>query len=681
MSERKEGLKDFAALPEALDVAQARAVKGVKEARKKREGKKSAVAKRGGKSKKKSMEEDEMASVISASEAETTPQDIEDDGPVAMDGPEYERLKKAAAALDEVESRLIAQKAEDRRHREIADKDIAELNAELEKREEEEAAKPKADIAPVIEVINQEPTSYPDGYVASVEPEAQRNAKDEMIARWETEGNKIFTRPESERGAKRKETNDMPKVEETVPVTPEPETDLRHEFILGKNNSNRGGEQNGWTREIINGQVVETRKLRGGYERKYGPKPQLNTSGSTAEEKVAPADKLKEQQEGDVTVYDLSPEQEIALRQAFNTPGFIEFMALNPDENFDMDDSAKVLAVYEAFKVKEKVTATIKTVTLEHLKGTFDIDTLEALSAVDADMAVRSFKNPASMVEMAKTVAEFTSAPAEIADMEQKLAEAKSALPQGKAVSIEDFKEIKGTLEAARATIGLFGIRKPTWSALFGAGKVAREWAASRSIKLSRKSLEASLTELKKNYDKSEALRKLEVLSTARLQLLEKTKSGLLHNALDLDKVRKELQKKVEAKIKEMTKESAGFSMTESAQDVLEKLMAEKNLAGEEYFKDVSNTQKLIDSAIEEGLFKEVKKVFDLDLKNETSPFTKIERDIKAYLEKNKLGSKKGPEVKAMVRNSLIKLMKKPGTTAAVKVKVKAFLSVNRSII
>ncbi|MEI6528360.1 MAG: hypothetical protein WCO10_01665 [bacterium] len=431
----------------------------------------------------------------------------------------------------------------------------------------------------------------------------------------------------------------------------------------------------------------------------------------------------------------LDEDKIIALKTAFETSGFLEFLAQNPNEAMDIENpnnAETVLKIHDAYVIKGEVSAGLKSVATEVLSGMIGVDDPEMVASLDVYLNSQAYENPEKLADYKSKLDTANTQQAEIASLEKQLAERTAELPLEKITTAEEadlaiintpidagffgpagrkilhqFAETGKMLEVTGpdsqqntgwqnlyrgVTIGtkLFFVDLPY--SLYQLTRInsdennqLREEARLKIEKItnerySRKSVGKFLEKMAEQKEKSAEITRLNKEingSTAAYGVYKRVIGSELIRQGD---IAKDAGRRIKGTIgKILTEKNFDFSKTEKAQDLLMKVQDAMDNNEDLAFlspEEITELQEVIDKKAQEIVLSQIKKIFDAN-KKANSPFSKIETSLKGILDRNKIGSQEGDNIRKIMKESLVKVAesyKDPVVTT----KIKAFILVNK---
>jgi hypothetical protein len=350
------------------------------------------------------------------------------------------------------------------------------------------------------------------------------------------------------------------------------------------------------------------------------------------------------------------------MREAFDTPGFIEFIAKYKDAK-EADMSPETLRErFEVFQVKNEITKQYWEIANDEIAGEnglkLDANDRAEMNKVLEEMAI---ENPNELYQIRDEVKEYQETPAKIEAAQQELATL--AVTSGFNQKIEAANTVENNLNSASKGLGFFGGTKMwagvTWAALSrtpnestgvrGAQKllakqgvpITVEGIANRRAELVNETLQ-----IQREFGELQT-KKTEALHDLQEQLIEIRKSLFAHAGLR-EYMQEAIGKKLKEQIAAMSLKN-GLSGFDTATDTLK----DKRVGSEtglEYITE-ENTE-----AVQKGLDQQAEKYIsdfiNTNLKNikfGTKAFTNFENTLNKVITAERAGSKNQEETREFI--------------------------------
>lgn len=429
----------------------------------------------------------------------------------------------------------------------------------------------------------------------------------------------------------------------------------------------------------------------------------------------------------------LNDEQIAKVKSAFDTPGFLEFLAENPDRKFDIentDNTEKILKMHEAFLVKEQVSQGLKRVIIEGLNDVVGVGDSESVSCLDDYLTAKNYEDPEVLMRYQFELSLLDFGELEISRLQEKIKTETANLPLGRVTTAEetDLETINTRYDSrfigpvGRKIISQFaktgemiGLKKedskfdykerPKYlraalKLLFAdfpyalyqltrinsaENKKARDEARAKIEKItgekySKKSTGKFLEKMLEQRAKSEQIGKIEDDINSNTHIYKIFKERLANTLMKIEGVAEGAGKTIKKTIANvLSGENVDLSSTEKAQALLEKTREAIEQGSELSFlsdDDLLTLQIEIDKRAQEIVIEEVRKAFELNKKTK-GPFSNIENTLKGILDKTKIGSKEGEEVRKTIKEALVEVAKKCNDPV-ITIRVKAFILTNK---
>lgn len=392
--------------------------------------------------------------------------------------------------------------------------------------------------------------------------------------------------------------------------------------------------------------------------------------------------------------------------EALNTKGFAEFLAKHPDarNSIDMANEKDLESKFETFSMLGIVKKEMKDLYKNQIQEELGIKLDNSdLASIDDEIEKRAIENPEkveALHEQLKGAKELTQ---QIKDLEEALAVIGDISQHP--IRLENLKGQKESLDAVKGATGPLAkarlwAKVGAWTAV-GAfdqtGAAFTNVLANESKIKSLKNLEAAHGKIDKA--KIESISKpvedkiSEIETTlATAQNLQETKAKAVES---LGELRKELLGEfsgfaevvsiIQAKAKKMLEDMAkqgtisGFDNAQKTYEKFQKVANESDtkinpLEG----MDEEEFQKMVDEGIKRAVEGEIIEAVDKAETKGNNPFSKLEKSLEGYINKQKIGSMEADEARQFVIESLEKSKEYLENTVQDNAK---FLMINRILI
>ncbi|MEK7185024.1 MAG: hypothetical protein AAB726_00150 [Patescibacteria group bacterium] len=394
--------------------------------------------------------------------------------------------------------------------------------------------------------------------------------------------------------------------------------------------------------------------------------------------------------------------------KALNTKGFAEFLADHPDaETFDMNDEGEVQKRFEMFGTKEIAKKGLKELYSTHISSEMGV-VLDAndLSSIDLHIEKFAKQNPEEILAMKHRLDLFNGLPGEIAGLEKQLATL--GKKEDLTTKIDALKQDKADLEAAREHLGKMGKIKANFKALaFYAKSAPMMLEVLPGVKLSEKysdkifeeSVEMSernrvLSSVKEKHGKIGKGEAGKILKDVENKIAEI--ESVLAKVEEAEEMRSRGNQMLDDARKELLGGISGMAEITAAihaktRERFESIMNSESIKGYDYAQKIFEHLKEVSESTETGVnpfgtINEEKLQEDIDISLErvateqimwaiedaemgANALTKLEKAFAPLLEKNKLGSKEGDEVREFISNIIEGSAKILGNTTEDKAK------------
>lgn len=364
--------------------------------------------------------------------------------------------------------------------------------------------------------------------------------------------------------------------------------------------------------------------------------------------------------------------EQALIDKAYNTPGFLEFMAEHPDaKDFDSTDVEAVAARMETFEVQAAVAKGIAETFNNHIAKELgiEIDALETREEIKAYIMSKAVENPAEVLHMRDVLETTVSLKSEIVDLEHAIGVAGSSAEHQQ--TLDDTKDNLSDLEKADKASGLIG---GTLHALkrFGTfitlgklksaegvheiteakARVEQLHGPTDSGKRERLIFEtkARIDELNEKFATAKSLED-------RLAIVEQDfaalRTEILTSASDSTELTELLQTAVKNQFTEITSKSTLAELVE-AQEKFDALTHDNATGIDVLGQDPTAVQDFLDAKIENKVAEMVKDaVKNVDV-NGGRALDRLKKELKEVISAEKLGSKESDEMKTFIKEELV---------------------------
>lgn len=362
------------------------------------------------------------------------------------------------------------------------------------------------------------------------------------------------------------------------------------------------------------------------------------------------------------------------IDKAYNTKGFVEFMALHPDaKSMDSNDAA---AIEQRMKVFEMQAAAAKGV-FEALDGHvkrelgIEIDPKAAREEIQEYILGRAVEDPAEVAKIQEAIVETAALKGQIAQLQAELGRAgRSADHQ---VKLGEESARLADLEKAQKASQFVGSAVHTWNrikSIFNKnGESAQAYAEVEAAKQRVEALHGRLDRSKRETLLADTAKRVEEINKqladskdledglARANIaFEQLRGEILSSVKDSEFYADSLQTAVANRFRS-TKVNSKSSLSDllDAQADLEKIV-DNNATGVDLFDGVApdeiqaNIDKLVERKVAE-MAKDSLKKFEV---TGGRALDRLRKDLEQLIKADKLGSKEAAEAKALVKEALV---------------------------
>jgi hypothetical protein len=540
------------------------------------------------------------------------------------------------------------------------------------------------------------------------------------------EGKKEAT-PEKIKPKKAEKVNKQKIVVEQVPVISDTPEDFAEERVAEVKAFVDKSVDNMSVKALMQEFALDKETAKAYLAKSLGAEIVTSTNNETTEE-----EKEEEPTEENTTPKEqvvLSDEKIAALNTAFDTQGFLEFLAKNPDTKFDIEDTnnaEKVLKLHEAFLVKNEVSKGMSGIVSEELNDLVGISDPESVISLEDYLSSQSYEDPDKIIDYKNQLDILKNGRADIDKLQKEVAKIDAELPLKRKTTDEeaDLEMLNTTMDAGfigpigRKIMNQFAEtgkmldavkaseKHPVYSAVAGLklffvdvpyalyqltqfnskeNKALKAEARAKIKSLtgeeySSKAVGKYMEKILEQKAKSTELNKLERDISVFNTVYDAYKKNVATEMLKIEDVNEAAGKKIKKAISKVM-ETGGFDLASSdkAQGILskvQKVMAENGDMEFLNVEELADLQEEIDKKSQEMVLKQIQNTMETNKKSK-GKFSDIEKALKGILEKNKIGSKEGTEIRKMMKEALVTVAKKyndPVTT----IKIKAFILTNK---
>lgn len=373
------------------------------------------------------------------------------------------------------------------------------------------------------------------------------------------------------------------------------------------------------------------------------------------------------------------------IDKALNTKGFAEFLASHPDaESFDMENAEELKQKFETFNLATEVTKGLQDVFSNQIQKDLEIKLDENEKAlISKRVQELAIGNPESVVELKAKITAMVELPKQIKAYEEEL----RALggPDIAELEIGILTEDKKTLEMAHKDMGILGKPKLlaqtfSWLVREGVGfipkatsveyqkntkiegmKITERFDAIDTVKekygsKSKKEVGAILFDVDTRIGEAkvrvESFKNADNLRQLSQDTFKEMRKGLYADMGDITELMRSIKLKADARLSTMMG-SDSLAEVERAQAYFEKVVSvqEENnsemLSGKQEDNQTNINDRIgfiVTDIIKEKITKQ---------KSGANMLTGIEKGLAPLLEKEKLGTKEGDELRDFITNAL----------------------------
>ncbi len=389
------------------------------------------------------------------------------------------------------------------------------------------------------------------------------------------------------------------------------------------------------------------------------------------------------------------PAQAFDAKKAMNTKGFPEFLGMHPDaKTFDSTDFAALKERFEIFTVKETVKREVKSIFIKNIQQEMGFRlSPEDLAAADAHFDTLAIESPEEIHALRERIQEFRELPKDINELESQLA----ALGGGAELParLDQLKAERASLDKAKGAVGFLGKTKMWTKVLGSAIGVASSFIVSPISGKAEGLLHDMIDITGGTIDKISAARRLEKEHKAKGEKLDRKKFNGISNRVDeqmktvtetiaaiqtRNQVRAialemysnaraeimgsisgiaEIAEAVQARAQEHMEELAGRNSLRAFEEMQRRYADWVNISESPNGginvvegQDIEATRNSINANIENKAGEEIiNAVFNCKLG--ANSLNKLEQSLKGYIDRERIGSREGDEVRTFVREAL----------------------------
>ena len=372
-----------------------------------------------------------------------------------------------------------------------------------------------------------------------------------------------------------------------------------------------------------------------------------------------------------------------ALRNAFNTKGFLEFLSKDFID-FDIHDSSnidRILEIHAGFVAKEEVERELKSVAKKELTNVVGFSIEEIGGPIETYLERLVFENPNYVLTMQAELQKLKTQEAEVATMKTDVENLKSKLIKmidpatGKPTEVltteEQYTDLVETAKRAE-TWGWLGLRKKTKEAraLITTSMGAKEY----SPELIPKYLDA----IKKQFETSQEVTSVEATRQEAEAGIAAMKTVAVSTVMEIDGTRDAVTRKISEKISaELNKPDLKLEGLNKQQSIIDSILEYAN-EGSGILDDakLAELQVKIDSRVEDIVITELLKTLGSNGTGQ-GVFTALERGLNKVLNLEGIGSAKGEAARDVVVKALAAIINDQATDKLIRTKAQAFAVTN----
>ncbi len=393
------------------------------------------------------------------------------------------------------------------------------------------------------------------------------------------------------------------------------------------------------------------------------------------------------------------------IDKALNTKGFAEFLAQHPDaEEFDMNDEGAINKRFEVFESKGIVSKEIKELYSGHIEKEMGIKLdKNDLASIDKHIEEQAINNPDEVVKLKAQLDSFKELPKQIEELEKQLGKLGNA--DNLSERLESLRTDSYNIEEGKKYLGFVGNSRFAYHAIktafrgspiglkmvtgislasdrveeeaedIGRSLNSADAVTKRYGKMNEAQAESLLEEINVDIETTEKtlskIAEIEALKSESQNLFKNMRSELLGGVAGMAELTKSIQTKVADQLRDLA-EKGTIKAYDQAQERYESLrsVAESTETGvnpiRPYFGEY--LQDHLDASLEKEISNQIKETL-LKTKMGENAFTKLEQELEPFLNREKIGSKTGDEVRQLISETLAKVPESLGNSVEDKAK------------
>ncbi len=389
--------------------------------------------------------------------------------------------------------------------------------------------------------------------------------------------------------------------------------------------------------------------------------------------------------------------QAFDAKKAMNTEGFPQFLGKHPDaKTFDSTDMEALKERFEIFTAKETVKREVKSIFIKNIQEEMGFRlSREDLAAADAHFDTLAIESPEEIYTLRERIREFRELPKDINELEGQLA----ALGGGAELpaKLEGLKAERASLDKAKGAFGFLGKTKMWTKVLGSAIGVASSFIVSPISGKAEGILHDMIDVTGGTIEKISAARRLQKEHKAKGEKLDKKKFNGISNRVDeqmkavaetiaainmrnqvravalemygnaraeimgsisgIAEIAEAVQSRAEQHMNELSGKNSLKALEEMQRRYAEWVdMAESPDAAISVVEghDIEAIKKNMDERIEKKAGEEIVNAV-LTCKLGANTLDRLEQSLKGYVDRERIGSREGDEVRAFVQDALEK--------------------------
>lgn len=384
--------------------------------------------------------------------------------------------------------------------------------------------------------------------------------------------------------------------------------------------------------------------------------------------------------------------------EALNQKGFAEFLAKHSDaESFDMGDEEGLEKRFKTFEIVQAVDKDIQNLYKNEIEKEFGIklDNNDR-KAINESLYDKALNNPEELKGIQDKIKLFKELPLQIKETEERLAALGNIDELDEKIVLKT--QESNTIALAKENSGFFGNIKITARTLkwmvksipsyipglmndvektkfkYEGSEISDIWAAKNVVKEKYKNQDLGdvLEELDNNIEATEvildAIKNTDELKKIAKESFENLKKGLFEDIKGQHVLMKSVKEKVWTKLKGMM-DLGTIEGLDDSQKYFESLnQKDSELDTDIFTGDSEHVQDKINEKIEIVASKIIKGAV-LNQKGGENMFSNLEKSLAPILEKEKLGTKEGDELRDFVTDTLTEALNSLGTSTEDKAK------------